>query len=153
MVAVMTTNLVAIGNRIRDAYASSNGEGTAAWLSYGAPGLQVFHVPELPGDGTPFDPTQLRDSVDAEAAALEKINCRIDVRTVRQIADDTLVLDAVFTGTLPEGTDFLYSNVLIYTFAGDRIVRLVEVASEDMWQTLSKALRDAAGYTGAASRD
>jgi ketosteroid isomerase-like protein len=149
----MTTNLIEIGNHIRDAYAASNGEGTATWLSYGAPGLQVFHVPELPGDGTPFDPTQLGDSVGAEADALEKIHCRIDVQTVRQLGDDTLALETVFTGVLPDGNDFRYTNVLIYTFRDGRIVRLVEVASEDMWSTLSKALADAAGYTGAAARD
>jgi hypothetical protein len=147
----MTTNLVEIGNDIRDAYNSSNAEGTAKWLSYAGPGLQIFHVPELPGDGTPFDPSQLGDSVDAEGSALEKINCKIDVQSVRQLGDDTLALETVFTGTLPGGDDFRYSNVLIYTFRDGKIARLVEVASEDMWTTLSKALADAAGYTGAAA--
>src|ERR1700722_9038036 len=148
----MTTDLLDIGNRIRDAYAMSIAEGHAAWLGSAAVGMQVFHVPELPGDGTPVDPSQIQAGADAETGALEKINCRINVEAVRQAGDDLLMLETVFTGTLPDGTDFRYPNVLLYTFRDAKIVRLVEVASADMWITLSKALREADGYTGAASR-
>jgi ketosteroid isomerase-like protein len=149
----MATNLIEIGNQIRDAYATSMGDGHAAWLGYAAPGIQVFHVPELPGDGTPIDPEQVRAGAEAEVDALAKINCRIDVATVRQAGDDLLMLETVFTGTLPNGSDFRFDNVLLYTFRDGKIVRLVEVASGDMWSTLQKALQEAAGYTGASARE
>ena len=145
----MATDLLEMGNLIRDAYASSIAEGHASWIGLAAPGLQVFHVPALPGDGTPIDPELVKAGAEAESAALEKISCRIDVQEVRAVGDDLLILEAVFTGTLPDGTAFRYSNVLLYTVHDGRITRLVEVASEDMWSTLSRALRDAAGYTGA----
>lgn len=145
------TDLLDIGNKIRDAYASSIGDGHAAWMGYAAKGMTVYHVPELPGDGTPLgDLDKLAAGADAETAALEKISCRINVETVRQAGDDLLILDCVFTGVLPSGDPFSYPNVLLYTFRDGKIARLVEVASADMWSTLSKALRDAAGYTGAA---
>jgi ketosteroid isomerase-like protein len=149
----MGTNLIEIGNEIRDAYASSIAEGHAAWLAYAGPGMQVFHVPELPGDGTPIDPELARAGAAAEVDALAAIRCRIAVESVRRAGDDLLVLETVFTGTLPGGDDFRYDNVLLYMFEDGRITRLVEVASGDMWSTLSKALRDAAGYTGAAGHD
>jgi ketosteroid isomerase-like protein len=149
----MTTNLLEIGNQIRDAYATSIGAGHTAWLGHAAPGMQVFHVPELPGDGTPIDPEQIRAGAEAEVDALAKIDCNIAVETVRQVGDDLLVLETVFTGTLPSGDDFRYDNVLLYTFRDGKIVRLVEVAPGDMWSVLSKALRDAAGFTGAAIPD
>jgi hypothetical protein len=57
----------------------------------------------------------------------------------------------VFTGTLPSGDDFRYENTPIYTFREEKIVRLIEVGSQDMWTTLSKALHQATGYTGAAA--
>ncbi|MFI5053229.1 MAG: nuclear transport factor 2 family protein [Acidimicrobiia bacterium] len=148
----MTANLIEIGNQIRAAYATSMGDGHAAWLGHAGPGMQVFHVPELPGDGTPIDPEQVRAGAAAEVDALAKIQCRIDVETVRQAGDDLLILETVFTGTLPDGNDFRFDNVLLYTFRDGKIARLVEVASGDMWSTLSKALQEAAGYTGAAGR-
>ena len=146
------TDLLDIGSTIRDAYATSIGEGHKAWMGYAAKGMTVYHVPELPGDGTPLgDLDQLAAGADAETSALEKISCKITVEAVRQTGDDLLILECVFTGVLPSGDAFSYPNVLLFTFRDDKIARLVEVASADMWSTLSKALRDAAGYTGAAS--
>jgi ketosteroid isomerase-like protein len=148
----MTASLLGIGNSIRDAYASSVGEGHASWLGYCAQGMQVYHVPALPGDGTPIDPPRIGAGASAETKALEAIRCRIGVEAVRQAGDDTLILETVFTGTLSSGDDFRYDNTLIYTFRDDKIVRLIEVGSEDMWTTLAKELHDTTGYSGAANR-
>jgi hypothetical protein len=147
----VTTNLLDIGARIQAGYASSIAEGHAAWTGHVGEGMQVFHVPAMRGDGTPIDPSQLAGAADAEVVALEKISCRITVDAVRQAGDDLLILEAVYTGVLPNGENFSYPNVLLFTFDDDSITRIVEVASADMWSTLARALRDAAGYTGAAA--
>ncbi len=135
------TDLLAIGNIIRDAYNSSIADGHAAWRDHVADGLQVYHVPELPGDGTPVDLRMLGDAGQAETDALGKLDTRITVETVRQAGDDTVILETTFTGALPNGTRFRFPNVLMYTFRDGKIVGLVEVASAEMWSTLQAALR------------
>jgi hypothetical protein len=148
----MSVDLQEIGERIQAGYASSIAEGHAAWTGHVGPGMQVFHVPAMRGDGTPIDPSMLAGAADAEVVALAKISCRITVDAVRHAGDDLLILEAVYTGVLPNGDDFSYPNVLLFTFVDGAIARIVEVASAEMWSTLARALRDAAGYTGTASQ-
>jgi ketosteroid isomerase-like protein len=148
------TTLLDIGHEIRDAYASSMAAGHSAWMSYMGEDMRVFHVPELPGDGSPRPAAGIGDQAGAEVSALDKMNTRINVKTVRQASDDLLILETQFTGTFPNGTDFSYPNVLLYTFSSGKIVRLVEVASEQMWTEMRAALAEFGYKSGdAASAD
>ncbi len=49
------------------------------------------------------------------------------------------VLDLFFTGTLPDGEDYRFRNVFLYTVRDGKFVRLVEVASKEMWAFLAEA--------------
>jgi hypothetical protein len=135
-------DLLAIGNALRAGYNTSIAEGHAVMNAHFGPGVRVYHVPELPGDGTPVDLSKLGPAAEAETSALAKLEARINVETVRQTGDDTIVLETVFTGTLPNGSAFRFPNVLIYTFDGDKVSRLIEVASAEMWSTLQQAFID-----------
>lgn len=136
------TTLQDIGHEIQSAYASSMSAGHAAWMSHMGPDMRVFHVPELPGDGQPLPTAGIGDQAGAEVDALAKLNTRINVQSVREAADDLLILETLFTGTLPNGTDFAFPNTLLYTFRDGKIARLVEVASQEMWTTLRAALAE-----------
>jgi ketosteroid isomerase-like protein len=143
------TTLEDIGNEIRDAYAVSMSAGHACWMRYVGEGMRVFHVPELPGDGTPVDVSRIGQQADAEVVGLAKLDTRITVQAVRQVGDDLLILETEFTGTIPGGKAFSYPNVLLYSFADGKIVRLVEVGSRDMWSSLRAALAEV-GYSRGA---
>src|ERR1700686_3966418 len=93
-----------IGTRLRDAYAISVAEGHALLNSYvSADKFEVFHVPEVPGDG----PQALRpEDVNREAGALDKLGGRLSVDVVRPVGLDTVILERVLTGTLPNGDPF-----------------------------------------------
>ncbi len=138
-------DLLAVGNEIKDGYGTSISDGHAAWQAYARDGMRVYHVPELPGDGTPVDLSKLLAAGRGGTEALSKLGTRITVEAVRQAGENTLILESVFTGTLPDGAPFRYPNVIIFSFRDGSIEQLVEVASAEMWSTLQQAMR-ATGY-------
>jgi hypothetical protein len=73
---------------------------------------------------------------------------RVKVNNVRQLGDDLLVLETVYSATLPGGEDVSFDDVIMWTFKNGRIVRQVQVASTDMWETFRNALQavSAPGY-------
>ena len=154
----MTTNLIELGNQIRDGYASSVAEGHAAWMHYISPdGMRHIHVPEMThkADGQLDFPPSDDSEVEAKAHALDMIKTRVVVENVRQAGNDMLILETLYTGTLPDGNDFRYPDTQLFTFRDGKIVQLIQVASAEMWATLLGALKtvSAPGYdAGTLSR-
>lgn len=154
----MTTEIEEIGRRLQEAFASSQAEGHALRKSYYSDdGCEVFHVPPAHVEGAVYrynaDGLRLENvpgsdvlaAGEAEAAQrggpspLDRIGLRLEIDSYRQIFDDTLVLDLFFTGTLPDGEDYRFRNVFLYTVRDGKFVRLVEVASKEMWDFFAQA--------------
>src|ERR1700722_4955109 len=146
----MTTNLIEIGHKIRDGYASSVTEGHAAWMHRISPdGMRHIHVPEMThkADGVDLPPAD-DSEVEAKAHALDMINTRVSVENVRQAGDDVLILETLYTGTLPDGKEFRFPDIQLFTFHDAKIVQLIQVASAEMCATLLGAMKtlSAPGY-------
>jgi ketosteroid isomerase-like protein len=146
----MTQELFKIGNQIRDAYASSFAEGLKLFNQLCAPeGYLHVHIPAVSHkqDGEWITPGS--DYGVQTAAVMGRINLGVVVNNVRQLGDDLLVLETVYSATLADGTNVSFDDVILWTFKNGRIVRQVQVASTAMWDTFRNALQalNAPGYS------
>jgi ketosteroid isomerase-like protein len=144
----MTTSLLDIGNRIQRAYASSFAEGLQAFNEVVDPdGYLHVHIPAVSHkqDGEWITPD---NKYTAQAEVMARIHLRVSVNAVRQIGDDLLVLETVYSATLPGGKDVSFDDIILWTFKNGRIVRQIQVASTEMWDTLRTGLQAASapGY-------
>lgn len=148
----MPANLAEIGERLRAAYNSSFAEGLKGFQELVDPaGYLHVHIPAVSHkkDGEWLTP---KTDYTQQAAVMAKINLRVTVNSVRQIGDDLLVLETIYSATLPSGEDVAFDDVVMWTFKDGRIVRQIQVASEEMWETLRTALQtvSAPGYARGA---
>jgi hypothetical protein len=137
----MTKELLEIGRRVQAAYASSFAEGSKILNEIASPGGYLHvHIPGVSHkqDGEWITPAS--DYGSGQADVFAKINLRVAVNDVRQLGDDLLVLEAVFSASLPDGRDVTFDDVIMWTFVNGRVVRQVQVASTEMWDTLRDAL-------------
>jgi ketosteroid isomerase-like protein len=134
-------DLIEIGSKIQSAYASSVAEGHAAMSAYTSDNVSVFHVPAVAADGTSSGEKLARRS-EAEVSALKGINAALTVDAVQQAGDDTLILETNLSGTLPNGLDFRFPEVMIYTFQEGKIVRMILVGSNEMFSTLAPVMKE-----------
>jgi hypothetical protein len=137
----MAKELLEIGHRVRDAYASSFAEGSKLSNQLASPeGYLHVHIPGVSHkqDGEWITPAS--DYGAGQSEAFARINLRVTVNNVRQLGDDLLVLETVYSATLPDGRDVSFDDVIMWTFEGGRMVRQVQVASTEMWDTLREAL-------------
>jgi ketosteroid isomerase-like protein len=144
-----TNSLLEYGYRVRDAHASSFAEGMKAMNELASPdGYLHVHIPAVnhKQDGEWLVPKA--DYGAAQAKNMAAINLRVKVNNVRQIGDDLLVLETVYSATLPDGKDVAFDDVILWTFKNGRMVRQIQVATPGMWDTLVKALQavNAPGY-------
>jgi hypothetical protein len=145
----MAQELLKVGHRIREAYASSFAEGSKLFNQLVAPeGYLHAHIPAVSHkqDGEWITPPA--DYGAQTAAVLARINMRLAVNNVRQLGYDLLVLETVQSARASDGTDASFNNVIFWTFQDGRIVRQVQVASSAMWDTFRSALQalSAPGY-------
>jgi hypothetical protein len=148
----MAANLAEIGNRVRDAYNSSFAEGSKVFHELADPaGYLHVHIPAVSHkqDGEWMVPS---DNYAATADVMGRIKLRVTVNNVRQIGDDLLVLETVYSATLPSGEDVSFDDIVMWTFKDGRVVRQIQVASTLMWETLRNALQtvSAPGYASGA---
>jgi ketosteroid isomerase-like protein len=144
----MAANLLDVGNRIRDAYAASFAEGLKLFNELAEPqGYLHVHIPAVSHkqDGEWITPDT---KYGAQAEVMGRIHLRVSVNNVRQIGDDLLVLETVYSATLPGGKDVSFDDIILWTFKNGRITRQIQVASTQMWDTLRNALQtvSAPGY-------
>jgi ketosteroid isomerase-like protein len=138
----MAQELLEIGNRVRAAYASSFAEGVQLFNQLCAPeGYLHVHIPAVSHkqDGEWIVPPA--DGRRETASVMGRINMRVAVNSVRQLGDDLLVLETVYTATAADGKDASFDDVILWTFKNGRIVRQVQVASTEMWDTFRNALQ------------
>lgn len=145
----MAMELLEIGRRVQAAYASSFAEGSRILNEIASPeGYLHVHIPGVSHkrDGEWITPSS--DYGAGQADVYARIGLRVRVDDVRQLGDDLLVMEAVFSATLPDGRDVSFGDVIMWTFRDGRVVRQVQVASTEMWDTLRDALVsvDAPGY-------
>ena len=134
-------DLLEIGHRIQEAYASSVAEGHAAMGAYTAHDVEIVHVPEVAADGH-SSAEKLEGRAEAEAAALAELKAHLTIETVRQAGDDLLILETALSGTLPDGTDFRFPEAMLHTFRDGKIVRTVLVGSTEMFSTLAPVMKE-----------
>jgi ketosteroid isomerase-like protein len=134
-------DLLEIGTKIQKAYASSIAEGHASMNDYRADHISVIHVPAVKADGTSSGDKMGRRA-EAEVAALKGLNAKLTVEAVQQAGDDTLILETALSGTLPNGQDFRFPEVMIYTFEDGKMVRLIAVGSTEMFSTLAPIMKE-----------
>lgn len=135
----MPTSIQTIGAELQEAFGVSPERGHEVLNDhFDHAELEIFHIPEAPGDGRQ---SLTRADVSRKSAGVAGLDRRVTVENVRQLGDDTLVLQRVVSGTLPDSTTFSFPVVSIFTIKGGRIVRVIEVESREMLDTLTAAFR------------
>jgi hypothetical protein len=89
----------------------------------------------------------------ATAEVMKRISLGVAVNSVRQIGDDLLVLETVYSAILPSNERVSFDDVILWTFKNGRIVRQIQVASGKMWDTLRDALQTVSAPGYAAGRE
>ena len=139
-----------IGYEIQEAFARSTSQG---WNTVGehlsASGVEGYHIPEIEVDGLMIID---REALAREGKAFEKVDISVTVDRVRPIADDTVILETRWTGTVESG-DFDLPMAFIFTVMAGKIVRAIETYShfatpvgQEVWEKIATA-----GYHGGSA--
>ncbi len=138
-----------IGYDIQSAFARSTPEGWATLSSHmNADGIEGYHIPAMSVDGLMLVD---REALAFEAQGFEKLGFKMVVDVVRPIADDTVIIEMTWSGTMASGP-FSFPMPIIFTVMAGKIVRAIEVCDFDtpvgreFWETMGTV-----GYHGGSA--